>query len=480
MENEILHGGTNFSRLPSKLKSESAGSNSWQRMQLYFLISGILIFGLLVTALASSLWIIALKNEVIDQDAMDLLQIKKIEVLIENRVSKMRAFLFTGDVSFLDEAQETQSEILKGIGLLRERMRMSGGDDSLVFHDKDLEIYEEALMNAVEMKRKNAKAKLSDYYLEEVLPKRARAKEAIAKLVENKEQQFRLSRDNSRVLTRAAFLLVSSVGLVALGLFGLMYFLFSKVALQRMKLESELKSERLKLQRSNEELEQFASVAAHDLKSPLQSMISWSEVLDETITIPRPREVDQAVSFIGTNSRKAVTLVNDLLEMARLTPSTSRPEKVDLELKVCQILSVLQNEIKDLGAKIHLSELPEVDGNPSQLELLFSNLIRNALNYSDRSRKPEITIGFKNEEDDYYEFYVKDNGIGIPQEHQHQIFRMFKRLHRYDEYPGTGIGLALCKKVVELYGGRIWVDSRVGMGSTFCFTYPKTLTNSSY
>ncbi len=244
----------------------------------------------------------------------------------------------------------------------------------------------------------------------------------------------------------------------------------TKLALE--KTASDLAKERLKLERSNRELEQFAGVAAHDLRSPIATIFSWADMLNHLIPPPRTAELDQALTIIRNNAKKAGDLVDDVLEIARVNVSVSHIGQVDLNQTLSEILVTLQQEIKEAQAKIDIFSLPAVEGNQTYLASIFSNLIRNALIYRDKTRTPEISIGYT-EHIDTYEFFVKDNGIGIDPQFTGRIFEMFKRLNSEKEYPGTGIGLAFCKKVVELSGGKIWVDSLPGRGSTFLFTYPK-------
>ncbi len=243
-----------------------------------------------------------------------------------------------------------------------------------------------------------------------------------------------------------------------------------KTKLELEKTASDLAKEKLKLERSNRELEQFAGVAAHDLRSPIATIYSWVDMLDHLSPPPRNPELDQAMTIIKNNAKKAGDLIDDVLEIARVNVSVSNIVQIDLNRTLSDVLVTLQQQIN--GAKILVDPLPTVQGNQTYMASIFSNLIRNALIYRDKTRTPEITIGYA-EQMDTFEFFVKDNGIGIDPKFTDRIFEMFKRLHGEKEYPGTGIGLAFCKKVVELSGGKIWVDSQPGQGSTFRFTYPK-------
>ncbi|MGE0173201.1 MAG: CHASE domain-containing protein [Oligoflexales bacterium] len=226
------------------------------------------------------------------------------------------------------------------------------------------------------------------------------------------------------------------------------------------------------LSTSNAELEQFAGVAAHDLRAPIKSMESWIDVLDMHLPSQREIEVDEAIRFVRKNSKKAVHLIGDLLEVARANVAGNIPEEVDLNETVRLVIDLLHEEISASDAILQVESLPIVFGNPTYLEGVFSNLIRNALTYRHADRIPTIAISCKTMPD-YFEFSVEDNGIGIAKEYRDRIFEMFRRVHSDSAYPGTGIGLAYCKKVIGLSGGKIWVTSTLGKGSTFHFTYPR-------
>ncbi len=238
---------------------------------------------------------------------------------------------------------------------------------------------------------------------------------------------------------------------------------------------AELEEANSRLIASNAELEQFAAVAAHDLRSPIRAMMNWIDMLEFAIAKPRDPEIEQAIEFIRANSKKADQLINDLLEVARANKASARIERVDLNRVVQNVLATLKENIEKTCAELYVQNLPIVFGNSTYLEAIFRNLVQNALNYRHKDRSPKISIGSKAvPESDYFEFFVQDNGIGIAKEYTGRIFEMFKRLNSESDYPGTGIGLAFCKKAIESYGGKIWVDSTPDVGSTFFYTFPKS------
>lgn len=230
----------------------------------------------------------------------------------------------------------------------------------------------------------------------------------------------------------------------------------------------------IQLERSNSELDQFASIAAHDLRAPLTSMLGWVGIMDRNLPQPRSDEVAKAIAFIAANTKKADALIGDILAMARLNDTSIKDERVDLNKVVQDQVTLLQDLISATGARVIFDRLPNVKGCHSHFESLFGNLLRNAITYGHKDRLPEIYIT-SSEQGDFHEFVVTDNGIGISPQYRVRIFQMFQRLHSEKNLSGTGIGLAYCKKIVEIYGGHIWVNSELGTGSSFHFTFPSHL-----
>jgi PAS domain S-box-containing protein len=230
----------------------------------------------------------------------------------------------------------------------------------------------------------------------------------------------------------------------------------------------ELVAEELK--RSNQELEQFAYVASHDLREPLRMVTSFSQLLAQRYTGKLDSDADEFIEFIVDGADRMANLIEDLLEFSRV--AHGRPfERVDIATVIAKVENNLGVPISDRGAKISYDALPSVICDRTQMIQLFQNLVANAVKFCPPERTPIIGIGAAREED-AWTFSVRDNGIGIDPEFSEKIFVIFQRLHSRDKYPGTGIGLAICRRIVERHGGRIWVESSGGEGSTFYFTIP--------
>lgn len=241
---------------------------------------------------------------------------------------------------------------------------------------------------------------------------------------------------------------------------------------ERKSLERKLDNLVHELRRSNEELEQFAYVASHDLRQPLRVVGSYVTLIEEAIEDKLDGETREFMDFIRDGVRRMDLLITDLLTYSRVGRS-SRDGPVDAGRALDLALIDLQVEIDDAHARIrHPARMPVVLGDTTEMVRLFQNLIGNGVKYRSPDRVSEVHVGCK-DAGTMWQFFVRDNGIGIPTEHIDRVFGIFQRLHARDEYDGTGIGLAICKKVVERQGGRIWIESEPGNGTMFCFTWPK-------
>ncbi|WP_445173757.1 ATP-binding protein [Microcoleus sp.] len=236
----------------------------------------------------------------------------------------------------------------------------------------------------------------------------------------------------------------------------------------RQRAESALLKSNQELARSNAELEQFAYVASHDLQAPLATIASYAQLLEKRY---KDKLDSQASKFIGNivqGCTRMQTLIDDLLEYSRVGRSQKPFQLTDCNHAVEQALANLQGAIRQTQAVVTYRELPPVMGDISQLVQLFQNLVGNSIKYR-HDAPPVVHITACKQEKDWL-FSVSDNGIGIATQHQARIFQIFQRLHTQKEYSGTGIGLAICQKIVERHGGYIWVESKPGQGSTFYFT----------
>lgn len=239
----------------------------------------------------------------------------------------------------------------------------------------------------------------------------------------------------------------------------------------RKRAEEALEARAEALARSNAELEQFAYVASHDLQEPLRMVSSFTQLLARRYQGQLDADADEYIRFAVEGAKTMQAMIRDLLAYARLDAAAPSALPLPLDAALDGALLNLRAALEEAAPALRRDPLPEVPGDLGQLTQLFQNLLGNALKFRQAGRPLEIGIGAARE-GDAWRCWVKDNGLGFDVKHADRIFTLFQRLHARDAYPGSGIGLAFCKRIVERHGGRIWVESLPGEGSTFCFTLP--------
>jgi signal transduction histidine kinase len=230
------------------------------------------------------------------------------------------------------------------------------------------------------------------------------------------------------------------------------------------------------LARSNRDLEQFAYVASHDLQEPLRMVATYAQLLAEKYRGKLDAKADKYIEYAVDGALRMQTLIKDLLQFSRIGRRGTEPSQTDCNTVVQQVIKNLQGAIQESGAVVTYDHLPTVVADSAELLQLFQNLIGNAVKFRG-PETPVIRLRAERQGAEWH-FAVSDNGIGISPEHAEAIFIVFRRLHTRAEYAGNGIGLSICKKIVEHHGGRIWVESEPGQGATFKFTLPCTDANS--
>ncbi len=244
---------------------------------------------------------------------------------------------------------------------------------------------------------------------------------------------------------------------------------------ERKRAEHQLRSTAADLARSNAELEQFAYVASHDLQEPLRMVASYTQLLARRYRGKLDADADEFIGFAVDGALRMQALINDLLDYSRAGTRPLRLEAVDTNAMVDQVVHDLTGASSATGATVTHDDLPRVVADPTQLRQVFQNLIANGLKFHKPGQSPVVHIsGMRDGRT--FRFTVRDNGIGIEAQYVERIFTLFQRLHTREEHPGTGIGLAICKRIVERHGGEINVDSSPGSGACFSFTLPVSRT----
>ncbi|MDI6875859.1 MAG: PAS domain S-box protein [Methanomicrobiales archaeon] len=237
------------------------------------------------------------------------------------------------------------------------------------------------------------------------------------------------------------------------------------------KAEEALKEYAERLERSNEDLERFAYVSSHDLQEPLRTMVSFAQLLERRYRNKLDSDADEYLNYIVGAGKRMQNLINDLLEFSRVSTMGGDFRPIDATAVLEDALAFVHSTAEENGATITSDPLPRVIADANQLRQVFQNLISNAIKFQKPDVPPVIHISAQKQEG-MVRFSVSDNGIGIEPQYFEKIFVIFQRLHGRDAYEGTGIGLAIVKRIIDRHGGRIWVESELGKGSTFHFTVP--------
>ena len=238
----------------------------------------------------------------------------------------------------------------------------------------------------------------------------------------------------------------------------------------RRRAEEDLAKKAVELARSNADLEQFAYIASHDLQEPLRMVAAYTQLIAERYRGKLDENADKFIGYACEGALRMQTLINDLLAFSRIGRTGVKAGRVNCDAAMAEVLLNLGPAIRDCGATVSYAPLPEVLADSSQMTQVFQNLIGNAIKFRGKE-PPEILVQAEKAGQDWL-FTVSDNGIGIAPESAENIFVAFQRLHTRTEYPGNGIGLSICKKIIERNGGKIWVESGMSKGSSFKFTLP--------
>ncbi len=236
-------------------------------------------------------------------------------------------------------------------------------------------------------------------------------------------------------------------------------------------LERHVAERTAELARSNEDLQQFAYVASHDLQEPLRMVNGFMKLLRDRYEAQLDDKAKEYIAFSVEGATRMSQLIVDLLAYSRVDRKGTALRPTDANTVLLGALGNLRGSAQEAGVTVTHDQLPTVNGDASQLAQVFQNLIGNAIKFRSPDRPCQVHVGAE-QQGGRWVFSVRDNGIGISPQHAERIFVIFQRLHTRQQYPGTGIGLAICKKIVEHHGGRIWVESKPGEGSTFYFTLP--------
>lgn len=444
-------------------------------------------------AVTNSMQVVALLNE--------------LRLSIARAESGQRGYLLTTDDIYLEPYHRTLSNIDELL------LTLANAPTSMIEQDANIERLFAEVENVVSEMEDVVRLVSGDDYLGALTRMQAgtgaglvaEVNRLIDRIEENELLQLREKRsqaEEARTLILAGLIATNLIGLLlACGIFIAAYYnahrlarLYAQIESANAKLESKVaaRTQALQLyseelQRSNRELEEFAFVASHDLQEPLRKIRAFGDRLLHKYSGPLGERGADYVARMHSASERMSLLINDLLSFSRVTTKRSPFVKVDLNSTLAKVLEDLEYSIEESGGKVESSDLPAIDADSTQIGQVFMNLISNSLKFRRADMTPVISIRYElgdhckvdpADEREWCCLFVTDNGIGFEQEYANRVFNLFQRLHGRDEYAGTGIGLALCRKIIERHGGTIQVASEPNNGTQFCIRLPMTQSDS--
>ena len=428
-------------------------------------IFGFSLFAILLTTISALFFLRAVltrTNRTVLEDVQEITRLEKLRSASEWRVAAYRGYLLTGEAKLKANFRAADIEVKTLLAALREAANTPANDIPLRLLEQLEQEHAKVAEKAIALKEKGAKTQtLLEYFDREVLPRRDKFTgliETIQKQMENelRESKRKMNDEVSRSVTYI-------IGLTLLSL-------VLNIAIAFL-LQQTLSRQAKQLAQANEDLERFSSVASHDLSSPLNTITSFLGLLKRRSANELDADSNEYIEFAMDGAVRMRKLIDKLLDYARAGNRKLEAQVLDLNAVVDEALKNLATDIEQRGAVIKHSELPTIPGDRVQLAQLFQNLIGNAIKFQ-KDRKPFVNVSAESK-GKYWRLSVQDNGIGFDSEFAGQIFEPFQRLHGMKEYPGSGLGLSVCKKIIERHGGRIWAKSKPGDGATFFIELPK-------
>jgi signal transduction histidine kinase len=427
------------------------------------------------------------RDQIIDNQARAFVEAERLRNLDELRTRTSRSLLLTGDKRFSNEWRAASADFYDLLGRLRKAAITDESGQSILARVEDEARMNDQLVEPFLQRRLSGgdPETLGPEFEAQIQPQRDALEDAIDDFVTQEEARFKSSRGRLIPTEQSALVFISAITVAAVLLSIVAAWTARRATMsakaaalsqaraeselaQRTEAEALLETRTLALERSNADLERFAYVASHDLQEPLRTVAGFTELLGRRYKGRLDKDADEFIAFAVEGVAQMQRLISDLLAFSRVTTRAHPRAPTDSGRALDRAISALRASIEESHARITRSEMPQVMANETQLSQVFQNLLSNAIKF-ERGESPQIQVSVESRGDEW-EFAVSDNGIGIEPQYFERIFVLFQRLHERERYEGTGLGLAIAKKVIELHGGRMWVESRQGLGSTFRFT----------
>lgn len=414
-------------------------------------------------------------TSVTERDFRHLSSSQKLLSAVERRSIHLRSYLLTGNSLFLTRAQEVETDVARLVDVLKEVTLTYRGKTLLSEIERLIEEDKNRVDDFVAIASKLSRKELARQFENQIRPVGARLRDRLDELVLYKEEKVRaameVAHDTAGTATRLVVLMTCFALLLTLILTIVTTRTVSRLYVKLQRSLDEEANLAARLKKSNDELDRFASAASHDLQEPLRTISTFLQLLEMKNRNLLDSESKEYMHFVLDGCRRLKALVEALLAHSRTGHWPLETERISLRNIVNRTIRDLKKTVDETNAQFELGELPEVWGDSIQISQLFQNLISNAIKYR-RAESPLVQISARHHESRWI-ISVRDNGMGIDSKDSNRVFETFHRLHSGKSIPGTGLGLSVCKNIVERHGGKIWCESVLGQGSIFYFTLPE-------
>jgi signal transduction histidine kinase len=458
-----------------------ASISQWSIEQRVLAGFGLVFLGIVIISVMSYRnTAVVVKNSRLDTASHELIQlIGSIEEALIAAESGHRRYLVTGDESYLKayrglvEQMPEFSRYLQALAASSEQHERIAHLERLIKQQLDIETdaISRRAMNGAEAVRHLALPGVAKRELDDI-------HRLIADLESSEQQATRARVLHSAGTTRSTIALLALGAVLQLVLLGAVYFLIHHDITNRRRVAAELRCQSELLQAANKELEAFSYSVSHDLRAPLRHIDGYAALLSKTAAESLNDKARRYLQTISDSAKQMGQLIDDLLVFSRMGRQEMLHSTVNLNQLIKTVIHDLRLDLQGTTISWTIASLPEVPGDPAMLRQVFMNLLSNAVKFTATRPKPQIEIGATRDTPGQITIFVRDNGVGFDMQYVNKLFGVFQRLHRNDEFEGTGIGLANVRRIIHRHGGRTWAEGAIDQGATFYLSLPLKRTSS--